>query len=96
MKNLYEIEDLNEVFQKMKDQIVSEIAEKLPKASGLQEYKLMKNKDLKKYLSVSDSTIENLRNRGELNYTKILGTYYYYVSDVNKMLDKNKTNFNNE
>jgi hypothetical protein len=95
MKIIYDEEDLKLILSEFKDLIVKEISAKLPKESGMMEYKLLKNKDLKKQLSISDSTIENLRNSGALNYTKVLGTYYYYQSDVNQMLDKNKTQFKN-
>ena len=95
MKIIYDEEDLKLILSEFKDLIVKEISAKLSKESGMMEYKLLKNKDLKKQLSISDSTIENLRNSGALNYTKVLGTYYYYQSDVNQMLDKNKTQFKN-
>jgi hypothetical protein len=95
MKVMYDGDELKQILYEFKDLIVKEIVAKLPKESGMQEYKLLKNKDLKKQLSISDSTIENLRNSGALNYTKVLGTYYYYQTDVNQMLEKNKTQFKN-
>ncbi len=95
MKVMYDGDELKQILSEFKDLIVKEIVAKLPKESGMQEYKLLKNKDLKKQLSISDSTIENLRNSGALNYTKVLGTYYYYQTDVNQMLEKNKTQFKN-
>lgn len=95
MKMMYDGDELKQILSEFKDLVVKEIVAKLPKESGMQEYKLLKNKDLKKQLSISDSTIENLRNSGELNYTKVLGTYYYYQTDINQMLEKNKTQFKN-
>lgn len=92
---MYDGDELKQILSEFKDSIVKEIVAKIPKESGMMEYKLLKNKDLKKQLSISDSTIENLRNSGQLNYTKVLGTYYYYQSDVNQMLEKNKTQFKN-
>ena len=95
MKVMYDGDELKQILSEFKDLIVKEIVAKLPKESGMQEYKLLKNKDVKKQLSISDSTIENLRNSGALNYTKVLGTYYYYQTDLNQMLEKNKTQFKN-
>jgi hypothetical protein len=95
MKIMYDGDELKQILSEFKDLVVKEIVAKLPRESGMQEYKLLKNRDLKKQLSISDSTIENLRNSGALNYTKVLGTYYYYQTDVNQMLDKNKTQFKN-
>jgi hypothetical protein len=93
MKIMYDGDELKQILSEFKDLVVKEIVAKLPRESGMQEYKLLKNKDLKKQLSISDSTIENLRNSGALNYTKVLGTYYYYQTDVNQMLENNKTKF---
>jgi hypothetical protein len=93
MKMMYDGDELKQILSEFKDLVVKEIVAKLPRESGMQEYKLLKNKDLKKQLSISDSTIENLRNSGALNYTKVLGTYYYYQTDVNQMLENNKTQF---
>jgi len=45
-------------------------------------------------LNCSDSTLENMRNNGVINFSKVLGTYYYKFSDVKKMLENNRTNFN--
>ena len=95
MKIMYDGDELKQILSEFKDLVVKEIVAKLPRESGMQEYKLLKNRDLKKQLSISDSTIENLRNSGALNYTKVLGTYYYYQTDVNQMLEKNKTQFKN-
>jgi hypothetical protein len=95
MRMMYDGDELKQILSEFKDLVVKEIVAKLPRESGMQEYKLLKNKDLKKQLSISDSTIENLRNSGALNYTKVLGTYYYYQTDVNQMLEKNRTQFKN-
>jgi hypothetical protein len=96
MKTVYESEDIKLILQDFKDQIVKEFESKIQKKVGILDYKLLKNKDLKKILSVSDSTIENLRNNGYLPHTKLMGTYYYYPEDVNSMLEKNKLNFKNQ
>jgi hypothetical protein len=97
MKTLYEAEDLKQILEellaKLKNELVKDVESKILRKTGILDYKLLRNKDLKKILSVSDSTIENIRNSQSLPYTKILGTYYYHPEDVNAMLEKNKLNF---
>ena len=95
MKTMYDQSDIQEMFTQFKNDLLKDLENKLPKQSGMQEYKILKSKDLKKQLSISDSTIENLRNNGHLNFTKVGGTYFYYQSDVNAMLERNKTQFTN-
>jgi len=53
----------------------------------LDQPKWLKNTDVKKILSISASTLQNLRFTGELPYSKIGGTYYYKQSDIERMLN---------
>lgn len=92
---MYDQFDIQEMLAQFKNELLKELEAKMPKQSGMMEYKILKTKDLKKQLSISDSTIENLRNNGHLNFTKVGGTYFYYQSDVNAMLERNKTQFTN-
>ena len=50
--------------------------------------KLLRNADLKKMLKLSDSAIQNLRIQGQLPYSKIGGTIYYKLEDVEKLFEK--------
>ena len=92
---MFDQSDIHEMLTQFKNELIKELESKLPKQSGMQEYKILKSKDLKRQLAISDSTIENLRNNGLLNYSKVGGTYFYYQSDVNAMLERNKTQFTN-
>jgi hypothetical protein len=95
MTTMFDQSDIHEMLTQFKNELIKELESKLPKQSGMQEYKILKSKDLKRQLAISDSTIENLRNNGLLNYSKVGGTYFYYQSDVNAMLERNKTQFTN-
>ena len=95
MKTMYDQSDIQEMLTQFKNELIKEFESKLSKQSGMQEYKILKSIDLKRQLAISDSTIENLRNNGYLNYSKVGGTYFYYQSDVNAMLERNKTQFTN-
>ncbi len=50
----------------------------------------LKSADVRKMLSISPGTLQNLRITGILSFTKIGGTIFYAYSDVIKILQKNK------
>jgi Helix-turn-helix domain len=50
----------------------------------------LKSSDVRKMLSISPGTLQNLRINGTLSFTKIGGTIFYAYSDVIKVLQKNK------
>lgn len=54
--------------------------------------KWLKSKEVIKLLKISPGTLQNLRINGTLTYTKIGGTLYYDNSDIEKLLNNNKTN----
>ena len=98
-KIIYEEGDIFNAFLDFRNDLTEELKKvietRIPKQDGISEQKLLKNKDLKKLLGCSDSTLENLRNSGALNYSKVLGTYYYTSKDLESMLDRNKSQFSN-
>lgn len=57
--------------------------------SGFPKKQWLRNKDLKEMLGLSDGTIQNLRVNGTLKYTKLGGLYFYRLSDVEEILEKN-------
>lgn len=48
----------------------------------------LKSVDVRKMLSISPGTLQNLRVNGTLSYTKIGGMMFYKVEDVERMLEK--------
>jgi len=51
--------------------------------------KWMKSVEVRKLLNISSGTLQTLRINGTLPYTKIGGTNYYNVSDIDTLLSQN-------
>ena len=85
--NLATREDLelwkNEMLQGVKDLIKGEIPQ--PK-------KWMKSNEAKKILECSSGTLQNLRQNGTIEFTKIGGTLYYSMESILETLEGNKQN----
>lgn len=55
----------------------------------ISEQKLwLRSSEVKKLLNISAGTLQNLRNDGILNYTRVGGTLYYNYKDIEEMLKK--------
>lgn len=54
--------------------------------------KWLKSLEVRKMLSISPGTLQNLRINGTLPYTQIGGVMYYSHEDILKMLESNKRN----
>ncbi len=84
--NLNEIvtkDDLILLEQKLLDEI-----KKIRKPAGVSKW--LRSSEVRKMLSISPGTLQNLRINGTLPYTKISSIYYYNVEDINRIMDKNK------
>ena len=46
------------------------------------------SKDVRELLSISASSLQNLRISGEINGTKIGGKWYYEFSEIEKLFQK--------
>jgi hypothetical protein len=46
----------------------------------------LKSSEVRKILSISPGTLQNLRINGTLRYSKVGGTMYYKTEDINQML----------
>lgn len=79
------LEDLLQV----KEDLLNEI-KNLKKQSFNAEKKWYKNAELAKLLGISQSSLQNLRNNGTLPFTKMSGTIYYDINDIDKILKENK------
>lgn len=53
--------------------------------------KWLKSVEVRKLLNISPGTLQTLRLNGTLPYTKIGGTNYYSLTDIEKLLSKNKS-----
>jgi len=54
--------------------------------------KWLKSNEVQELLNISSSGLQNLRIKNIIPYTKIGGTIYYDVNDINKILEQNKRN----
>ncbi|GGG59481.1 helix-turn-helix domain-containing protein [Epilithonimonas arachidiradicis] len=55
----------------------------------ISEQKLwLRSSEVKELLNISSGTLQNLRNEGKLNYTRVGGTLYYNYEDIEEMLKK--------
>ena len=64
---------------------------KLLRQSGVQPVKKwLKSPDVRKLLSISPGTLQNLRVNGTLPYTKIGGVIYYDYEEIQKVLQGQK------
>lgn len=57
---------------------------------GVQEKKWLKSVDVRKLLSISPGTLQNLRINGALSYTKVGSILYYKLEDINKVFEGNQ------
>ena len=46
----------------------------------------LKSEEVKKLLKISAGTLQTLRIKGKLHYSKIGGTYYYRYQEIQQML----------
>jgi hypothetical protein len=52
----------------------------------------LRSKAIRDILSISPATLQNLRIAGKIRFKKVMGTYYYSRTDLNKLFqnDNNK------
>ncbi len=53
--------------------------------------KWLKSHEVRRILTISPGTLQNLRVNGTLPFTKIGGVLYYDYEDIQKMLEKHNT-----
>lgn len=69
-----------EIYQK-----IDEIKESKPNP----KLKWLRSKEVCQILGISLSSLQNLRNSGHLAFTKVRGTIFYKIEDVNALLEAN-------
>ena len=79
-----------EDFQRLKSEIIEEIKLVLNSKEYKQKKTWLKSKEVRVLLGISHGTLQNLRDRGILPFTKVGGIMYYSIEDVNAILEKNK------
>ena len=76
--------------QKFKRELLEEIERLIKNLNGQPSKKWLKSADVRKMLSISPGTLQNMRVNGTLPYTKIGGVIYYDYDDIKKMLAENQ------
>ena len=85
------IEDL----MKIKSELIEEIKVIIGDLDAQPHQKRwFRNTELQEYLNLSASSIQNLKNSGELPFSKVKGTVFYDINEINKLMKKNKIDFN--
>ena len=80
------IEDLNE----FRSLLLNDLKEFIqPQSQQIKQW--LKSNEVRKLLNISPGTLQNLRINGTLTYTKIGGIMYYSYSDIEKVLNGNKS-----
>ena len=73
--------------REFKTELLSEFRKMLNEQRGQPAKKWLKSYEVKKLLSISPGTLQNLRLNGTLPFTKIGGQMFYDYEDIRKMLE---------
>lgn len=85
--NIVTLEDL----KAFKDELLEEIKNLLSHDRPATTRKWLKSHEVRRLLTISPGTLQNLRVNGTLPFTKIGGVIFYDYEDIRKMLQDNKT-----
>lgn len=84
--NIVTVEDL-EAFRK---KLVAELVSIFSNRVGAPQRQWLKSNEVQRLLMVSPNTLQMMRDKYNLAYTKIGGVIYYAYADIVKMLEENK------
>nr|WP_295935002.1 helix-turn-helix domain-containing protein [uncultured Dyadobacter sp.] len=77
-----------EDLQNLKNEIIAELKSILSQDKPT-DSTWLRSAQVRKMLSISPGTLQNLRIQGHLRFTKIGGCFFYSQRDITAMLDKN-------
>ena len=77
-----------------KSQMLFEIRTMFKEFTGQPTKKWLKSKEVRKLLNISPGTLQSLRSRKVIPYTKIGGIIYHDAADIQKVLVSHKTRQN--
>lgn len=80
----------SEDLQAFKTDLLEEIKKILGDKRGHPGKKWLKSHEVRRILTISPGTLQNLRVNGTLPFTKIGGVIYYDYDDIHKMLEQHK------
>jgi hypothetical protein len=76
--------------RELKLELLEDFKRLLKELGGQSPKKWLKSYEVRKLLSISPGTLQNLRLNGTLPFTKIGGVLYYDHEDIQKILQDNK------
>ena len=82
-EQLLTLEDLND----FKKQLLFEIRTLLKEHGGQPTKKWLKSREVRKLLNISPGTLQNLRLKGTLPFTRVGGVIYHDAEDIQRMLE---------
>jgi hypothetical protein len=82
------VEDL----QLLKIELLDEIKKMLSQRQPVYSQRWLKSHQVRRLLTISPGTLQNLRVNGALPFTKIGGVIFYDAEDIEKMLKSKKQN----
>lgn len=74
--------------REFKIELLDEISKLLEDSKELKPKKWLKSTEVRKILNVSPGTLQTLRINGILPYTKVGGTHYYSLNEIEKLMSK--------
>ena len=83
---LVTIDDLLQI----KKQIVEEILSALRIQLQTPQKKWMKTHEVRRLLKISPGTLQTLKNRGVINYTKVGGVHFFNYDEIQRLLESGK------
>lgn len=86
--NIITLEEL----RAFKEELLEEIKNLLSHNRQAPTRKWLKSHEVRRLLTISPGTLQNLRVNGTLPFTKIGGVIFYDYEDIQKMLQDNKNN----
>ncbi len=82
---------LIQLFVEMEEQLIEKIDQHLQEFNNKEvKRKWVKSSEVSEMLSCSPATLFRLRTEGILPCSLIQGTYYYKLSDIDKMMEEGK------
>ena len=77
--------------ERMKAEIIQACQEAIKSNTKL-EKKWLRSKEVREILSISSSTLQTMRIKGDIPFTKISGIIYYPAEEIQSLLNKNLQN----
>jgi 5-bromo-4-chloroindolyl phosphate hydrolysis protein len=85
-----ELQHVRKAVSRLKQELL-QMKKALKKQQLLTDYPLIKTREVRKILKVSASTLQTMRNKGEIPFTRMGGLLLYDYNDIRNMLRKGQT-----